>query len=119
MNARVVRGADVAAVPQDWGSLQWLVGGAQDEGCGMTLGRVTFKPGESNPAHVHPNCSEILFVVSGRIEHSVPGEAPVLLNQGDCIVLPEGEKHNARSVGDDDAVVIVAFNSAYRATVGE
>ena len=85
----------------------------------MTLGRVTFKPGRSNPFHHHPNCEEILFVVSGDIEHTLPEGGTVHLHEGDCIVLPEGKSHQATNVGDREAVVIVAFNTAEREVVSE
>ena len=119
MSATVVRGRDVPAIEQSWGSLQWLVGGERGKACDMTFGRVTFEPGEANPGHHHPNCDEILFVVSGRIEHALPESGTVELGPGDCIVLPKGGQHSARNVGEGEAVVVVAFNSADRQTVGE
>ncbi len=91
-------------------------GGTSDN---LTLGRVTFKPGESNPGHHHPNCEEILFVVSGTIEHTLPEGGTTLLEPGDCVVLPTGNKHFAKNVGDDEAVVIVAFSAGDRQTIGE
>jgi quercetin dioxygenase-like cupin family protein len=85
----------------------------------MTVGRVTFKPGCENPTHHHPNCDEILFVVRGTLEHSLPGGGSTVLNPGDCIVLPRGEGHMARNIGDEEAEVVVCFNTADRQTVGE
>lgn len=115
----VVRGRDVAVTGTSWGTLQWLVSGSGRASREMTLGRVTFKPGQANPSHFHPNCEEILFVVSGQIEHTLPGGGTTVLKPGDCIVLERGVKHHARNVGTEEAVVIVAFDSAYRKTVGE
>ena len=117
--ARVVRGSEVEPIRTDWGSLQWLVGGPNDSGVGMTFGRVTFQPGQANPAHLHPNCEELLFVVAGEIEHSLPEGGTTILRAGDCIVLPRGKGHQARNIGASEAVVVVAFNSADRQTVGE
>jgi len=119
MSSGVVRGGDVPVNEQAWGSLQWLVGGERDQGCGMTFGRVTFKPGESNPGHHHPNCDEILFVVQGKVEHSLPAGGSAVLEPGDCIVIPRDGVHNARNVGDGEAVVVVAFNASDRKTIGE
>jgi quercetin dioxygenase-like cupin family protein len=115
----VIRGRDAAVTETPWGSLQWLVSGNGGTSEEMTLGRVTFKPGQANPPHSHPNCEEVLFVVSGEIEHTLPGGGTTVLKPGDAIVLERGVKHHAKNVGTQEAVVLVAFNSAYRKTVGE
>jgi quercetin dioxygenase-like cupin family protein len=119
MNAKVVRKEDAPPEETDWGSLQWLVCAANGASARMTFGRVTLRPGEANPMHSHPNCEEILFVVSGQVEHSLPEGGTAHLGPGDCIVLPEGSPHQARNVGSDEAVVVVAFSSAERETLGE
>lgn len=116
MNATVIRNRDIPVSNAPWGSLQWLVNGDTVPGAAMTLGRVTFKPGECNPAHAHPNCDEVLFVVQGTLEHSLPQGGTARLEPGDCIVLPRGGAHTAKNVGQDEAVVFVAFNAADRKT---
>lgn len=102
-----------------WGSLQWLVGAHNGSSENMTLGRVIFKPGQGNPRHHHPNCEEILIVISGEIEHSLPEGGSIKLCKGDCIVLPAGVPHHATNVGDEEATVVVVFDSAERQTVVE
>ncbi|MFC1601805.1 cupin domain-containing protein [Candidatus Sumerlaeota bacterium] len=119
MDAKVIRGADTPREQTEWGSLQWLVAAANGASEQMTLGRVTFKPGQANPPHHHPNCEEILFVVQGQLEHTLPQGGTARLGPGDCIVLPTGHGHQATNVGEEEAVVIVAFSSADRQTVGE
>jgi quercetin dioxygenase-like cupin family protein len=115
----VVRGKDIKSVKTSWGSLQWLVSGLTGSSLSMTFGRVIIYPRSANPYHFHPNCEEILYVISGEIEHSLPEGGVTRLVPGDCIVMQKGMKHKARNVGDDDAVVVVAFNSAFRKTIGE
>lgn len=119
MKTHVIRSNSIKVEQTPWGSLQWLVSGAAGTSQNLTFGRVTFKPGQSNPIHHHPNCEEILFVVSGEIEHTLPEGGTARLNPGDCIVLPQAKGHRATNVGHTEAVVIVAFNSAERKTVGE
>lgn len=109
----VIRGSEAPVEHTPWGSLQWMVGRNLPQ-YGMTVGRVTFKPGQSNPAHAHPNCDEILYVLSGEIEHTVPGGGSVRLNPGDCIVLDRKKGHRATNVGATDATVLVLFNSSER-----
>jgi quercetin dioxygenase-like cupin family protein len=118
MKSKIIRKADAKVHTTPWGRLEWMVGSGEAD-YGMTFGRVTFKPGENNPAHLHPNCDEILFVVSGTIEHSIPEGGTTVLNAGDAILLPRNKFHRARNVGKDDAVCVVVFNSAHREIVHE
>ena len=115
----LVRNHEVAIEETTWGTLQWLVGSNNGTSEHITLGRVTFKPGQSNPLHHHPNCEEVLLVISGEIEHSLPEGGSAKLRKGDCIVLPAGKPHQATNVGEKEAVVVVVFNSAERKTIGE
>ncbi len=114
MKATVIRKNEVSVTETDWGSLQWLVSEQSAPGTHMTLGRVTFKPGESNAEHRHPNCEEILFVVEGVIEHTFPKGGRVRLEAGDCIVLPQGGNHQATNIGDTDAVTLAIYNTPDR-----
>jgi len=43
----------------------------------------------------------------------------LLTGPGDVITLPTGLPHNARNLGDSDAVLLVTFSSADRQTRGE
>ncbi len=115
----VVRSDEAAVQEADWGTLKWLVGAHNESSEGITLGRVTLKPGQENPPHHHPNCEEVLYVVAGEIEHTLPEGGTVVLRQGDCIVLPKGIGHQAKNVGAGEATVIVVFNSGKRETIGE
>lgn len=102
----------------DWGQITWLVSGAQGSSKVMTFGRVTIKAGQANPRHRHPNCDEILHLLSGQVEHSL-GDEKSLMNPGDTISIPTGVVHNARALGDEDAMMVICFSSADRQTQGE
>ena len=102
----------------DWGQIIWLVSGAQNTSNTMTFGRVTIKAGHANPRHSHPNCDEILHLLSGQIEHSL-GDEKLLMNAGDTISIPTGIVHNARTLGDEDAVMAICFSSPDRQTQPE
>jgi quercetin dioxygenase-like cupin family protein len=101
-------------VEADWGRLEWLASGPLGNASGHTLGRVVIKKGMANPRHRHSNCEESLFLMSGRLEHSV-GDEVVTMEAGDTLVVEAGVPHNAKSIGDEDAVMIVAYSSAERA----
>ena len=111
-----VRRAETAAagrVAEDWGSLTWLAGAALGNAEGITVGRVIIRSGGSNPRHGHPNCEEVLYLLSGRLEHTV-GDETVILGPGDTLVVRAGVNHNAVSIGDEDADMIVAYSSGDR-----
>ena len=97
---------------QRWGRLTWL---ASEEltGSHITLGRVVIKAGQANPMHAHDNCEEVLYLLQGRLEHTF-GEETVILEAGDTIVVPPGKMHNAVSIGDSDAHMMVAYSSGQR-----
>jgi quercetin dioxygenase-like cupin family protein len=103
---------------QQWGRLVWMVNGAMGSSETMTIGRCFINPGQANPRHYHPNCDEVLHVLSGTIEHSVDDET-FPMTAGDIVSIPRGSLHNARNVGDDVAEFLICFDTADRQTVGE
>ena len=96
-----------------WGSLRWLASGEIGNVEGLTLGRVVIRRGASNPRHSHPGCEEVLYLLAGRLEHTL-GDRTVTLAPGDTLAIPAGVFHNARSVGDEDADMIVAYSTGVR-----
>jgi quercetin dioxygenase-like cupin family protein len=82
-------------------------------GAEQTFGVVTIYQGQRNPLHLHPNCEEVLYVISGGCEHTL-GEATYRLTSGMLIRIPRGVPHNARCVSADPLVAVVAFSSPNR-----
>ena len=107
------RDAEAHRVEADWGSLCWLAGKGVGNAEGLTLGRVVIKAGRSNPPHSHGNCEEALYLLAGRLEHFVGAEL-VVLEPGDTIVIAPGVAHWARSIGQEDAEMIVAYSAGER-----
>jgi quercetin dioxygenase-like cupin family protein len=103
----------------DWGNLTWFAGRPLGNSTDMTIGRCILKPGQGNPRHYHPNCSEILVVIQGRIEHTGPGGEKVEMGEGDTVTIPANLWHHATNIGDTEALLFIAFSSADRQTVGE
>jgi quercetin dioxygenase-like cupin family protein len=101
-----------------WGSITWLVSGGIGNSGTMTFGRVTIRKGSSNPRHMHPNCDEVLHLLRGELRHSADGRT-FHLNPGDTITLPAGTEHAARSVGTEDAEMVVAYSSPDRDMIAE
>ena len=101
-------------VEADWGSLTWYANAAQGNSQEMTVGKCIIRPGQKNPLHSHPNCSEILVVMQGKIAHRIEEGREVEMNPGDVITVPPNLPHNARNIADEDTVLFVAFSSANR-----
>jgi len=115
MSSPIRKLAEGDLVDQPWGELRWLVSRKLGNSTTMTFGRVTIPAGVANPRHRHPNCDEILHLLSGRIEHSL-GDQRFTMEPGDTISIPAGVWHNARAFGDRDAEMVISFSSADRET---
>ena len=100
-------------IDEKWGSLTWLgspqIGNLKD----MTVGRVVIKKGLSNPRHAHGNCEELLHLLKGRLEHT-KGSEKIILNPGDTLTVAPGVFHNALSIGEEDADMVVCYSSGSR-----
>jgi quercetin dioxygenase-like cupin family protein len=101
--------------PQAWGRLEWYVSAEIGNSQTMTIGKCVIDPGQANGRHLHPNCDEVLLVLSGEIIHSW-NETEVMMRQGDVITIPSGVAHNARNIGAEAAELSISFSSARRTT---
>lgn len=115
----VLKACDVLKERTDWGELCWYAGASLGNSGEMTVGRCTIKPGKANPLHSHPNCSEILVVLQGKILHTIEDGKTIELCEGDTVSIPPDFLHQAQNIGETDAILSIAFSSAYRKTVGE
>jgi quercetin dioxygenase-like cupin family protein len=103
----------VKTIDDGWGTLTWLANRQLTDCQGTTLGRVVIRAGQSNPRHRHNRCEEVLYLMRGRLRHTV-GDDAVVLEAGDTLLVPAGVFHNAVNIGDEDADMIVAYSSADR-----
>jgi len=118
-NSIVRYASELKSTQFEWGSLTWYASAAIGNSTDITVGKCVIKPGKENPVHRHPNCSEVLVVLQGTVEHLCEEGRKVRLNPGDSIVLPANLPHNARNVSCEEAVLVVAFPSGNRETLGE
>jgi len=110
---RTASEAEAVRIDEDWGSLCWLASQKLGNAQGLTVGRVVIKAGMSNPRHSHSTCEEVLYLLRGRLEHTV-GDAVVVLEAGDTLTVGPGIAHNATALGEEDADMIVAYSSGSR-----
>ncbi len=107
--------AGTERVAPGWGELAWLVGAEQMPEAEQTFGVVTIAPGNRNPLHRHPNCEELLYVLSGACDHKL-GDAMFHLTPGTVIRIPRGVPHWAQCTTDEPLVAVISFSSAERRT---
>ena len=65
---------DTRTLPFEWGTLTWFANAEIGNSTELTVGRCILKAGAENPLHLHPNCSEVLVVLEGVIEHAIETE---------------------------------------------
>jgi quercetin dioxygenase-like cupin family protein len=95
-----------------WGSIAWLSNRAK-HGLDVTVGHVEITPGQSNPLHLHPNCTEIVVVLEGRLQHVV-GDHTAELGPGDVLLVHPGVRHRGTNIGDDMVRLLIVYDSGER-----
>ncbi len=98
-----------------WGQLHWLIGQDQTPGAEQTFGVVTIKPNQRNPLHAHPNCEELLYVVSGECDHKL-GDEMYHMTPGSVIRIPRDVPHWAMCTSEEPLVAVISFSAPDRRT---
>jgi len=70
--------------------------------------RVDFPPGAVAAKHKHPG-EEIIYVLKGRLEYRLDGQAPVILGPGQFLFVPYGKPHAAVNVGQEPAAELATY----------
>ena len=99
-----------------WGTLQWLCNAKLTPGALQTVGIAEILPGHRNALHYHPNCEEILHVLSGQGTQSYDGRT-VELKPGMTIFIPAGVRHHLVNTGPEPIRYLISFSSGDRQTV--
>ena len=116
---KVLRALKRRRVEAEWGALTWSASAELSNASELTVGQCLLHPDCHNPLHSHPNCEEVLVVMQGVISHTIMDGKSVTLREGDVISIPKGVRHQARNIGEGDAVMYIAFSSANRETCHE
>lgn len=114
--AYVTDAAELPLEKSQWGTLQWVCNAKLSPGAAQTVGLAQIYPGKTNVLHFHPNCEEVLHVISGRGIQTVDGRA-IELKPGMTIRIPAGAKHNMSNPGAELLVTLISFSSGDRQTV--
>src|SRR5215831_10461376 len=70
--------------------------------------RVDFAPGAVAAKHKHPG-EEIIYVLMGRLEYRLDGQAPITLGPGQVLFVPYGKPHAAVNVGQGPAAELATY----------
>jgi quercetin dioxygenase-like cupin family protein len=106
----------VKADQQAWGTLRWMMNGQIDARARQTFGVAELKPGQRNPRHYHPNCEELVYVLSGSVEHWV-GDEKTTLKAGDLLMIPRGVIHQGIVLGNEPFRCVVSYDTPDRQMV--
>ncbi|CAL4935360.1 unnamed protein product [Urochloa decumbens] len=118
-SSRATRGGDTMANPNgsnvteldvnEWPGLNTL---------GVSMNRVDFAPGGTNPPHIHPRATEIGIVLRGELLLGIIGSLDSgnryyskVVRAGETFVIPRGLMHFQFNVGKEPATMVVSFNS--------
>jgi quercetin dioxygenase-like cupin family protein len=85
--------------------LGWLSHPASTGASKFTVLEGTFFPGKGHSFHYHADQEELIYVVSGTVEHWIEQEKRIL-GPGDSVFMPAGVVHATFNVSAEDARVI-------------
>lgn len=93
--------------------MEWLMEDAIQKDAGLSMARMTVAASAVSELHAHPNCTEAIHVLSGRIEQRI-GDEWRKLDQGQTCLIPKGQMHQTRNIGTERAVLMLAYSSGSR-----
>jgi mannose-6-phosphate isomerase-like protein (cupin superfamily) len=96
-----------------WGEIQWLMNSKIDPGAKQTLGIVRIDAGKSNALHLHPNCEELMYILSGTGTTKIDNKV-VTLSPGDLVRVPPGVLHMATASASGPLVALISYSSPDR-----
>ena len=105
--------AEVVKFP--WGWIRWLMNSKVDPKAETTVGIVQIEPNQTNPYHMHPNCTEYVHVLNGSCEQLV-GDKWVPMKTGDTMRFPKGAPHMART-GKEPCRSMIIYDTGDRQMV--
>ena len=106
----------VKEVKYPWGWIRWMMNSELDPGAAQTFGIVQIDAGKRNPLHKHPNCEELLYVLSGSFENVV-GDKTVVMHAGDIVRIPANVPHQGINNTNKPMRAVISYSSGVRQIV--
>ena len=116
MQLSVQKVDSVKEVKYPWGWIRWIMNSELDPGASQTFGIVQIDAGKRNQLHKHPNCEELLYVLSGSFE-SVAGDKKVVMHAGDIIRIPANVPHQGINNTNEPMRAVISYSSGVRQIV--
>ncbi len=105
MPGKFISKDDVRREELDIMRLGWLSHPASTGAGRFTVLEGTFFPGKGHGFHYHAGQEELIYVVSGTVEHWIEREKRIL-GPGDSVFMPPGIVHATFNIGAGDAKVV-------------
>ena len=105
MPGKFISKDDVRREELDIMRLGWLSHPASTGASRFTVLEGTFFPGKGHGFHYHADQEELIYVVSGTVEHWIEREKRIL-GPGDSVFMPPGIVHATFNNGAGDAKVV-------------
>ena len=96
-----------------WGVIEWLAGAEIGNSAELSIARVVLDAGSAMEPHVHGNCEESVFVVSGTVECASSGRTTVL-EEGEQAIIGRGDVHVLRNPNPEPTELLLSYSSAAR-----
>jgi len=106
----------VKEVKYPWGWIRWMMNSELDPGAAQTFGIVQINAGQRNPLHKHPNCEELLYVLSGSFENVMDGKT-VVMHAGDIVRIPANTPHQGINNTKEPMRAVISYSSGTRQMV--
>jgi quercetin dioxygenase-like cupin family protein len=116
MQPSVQKFDSVKEVKYPWGWIRWVMNSELDPAASQTFGIVQIEAGQRNPLHKHPNCEELLYVLSGALENVV-GDKKVVTHAGELIRIPAGVAHQGINHTSEPMRAVISYSSGTRQMV--
>ena len=97
---------------KDGSEIRELVGPAWTPAEKQSLAEATVPVGGATVEHFHRDTEELYYVVEGSALMRL-GDAERELAVGDCVVIPAGERHKIRNIGDAPLRILCCCAPAY------
>ena len=94
-------------------TMEWFMDDTIEDGASLSLARMTVPVDAVSELHSHPNCTEVIHVLKGKIEQRC-GDDVFELGEGETFLIQKGLKHQTRNMGTDAAVLMVAYSVGAR-----
>jgi quercetin dioxygenase-like cupin family protein len=112
----IQRFQSVKEVKYPWGWIRWMMNSELDPGAQQTFGIVQINAGQRNPLHKHPNCEELLYVLSGSFDNVMDGKT-VVMHAGDIVRIPANTPHQGINNTKEPMRAVISYSSGTRQMV--